>query len=202
MSLHNARGITAFPAGDHWLECIPGLSAMQTGPGFQFMLKQGRFGGVEAPLFSKPFDQTASAEPFFATFRSGVPPVQTKGVESEQTTAPPLGARRFGIVGETPVPAARPVHGGQPLSAPLRAFFEPRLGRNLGNVRIHTDARAAQAAREVDARAYTLGRDVVFGAGEYQPDTDSGRRLLAHELVHVAQQGAGAAVLQRKSRTR
>ena len=111
-------------------------------------------------------------------------------MESGQTATAPLGAR--------------PLHGGQPLSAPLRAFFESRLGRDLGNVRIHTDARAARAAREIDARAYTLGRDVVFGAGEYQPDTDSGRRLLAHELVHVVQQSIGTApaVPQRKGRTR
>jgi len=68
-------------------------------------------------------------------------------------------------------------------------------------VRVHTDAAAAQSARAVDASAYTVGRDVVFASGTYEPDTCSGRRLLAHELAHVAQQDAHAqlrgAVIQR-----
>lgn len=131
---------------------------------------------------------------------------QTKRVRSSnlgQTAVPPNGARRFGSAGETPSPAARSLDGGCPLSSPLRAFFEPRLGHDLGDVRIHTDRNAAAAAHAVDALAFTIGRDVVFGAGQYRPDTDSGRRLLAHELVHVAQQRAGRApaVLQRQPRT-
>jgi outer membrane protein OmpA-like peptidoglycan-associated protein len=59
---------------------------------------------------------------------------------------------------------------------------------NLNDVRVHTDARAAESARAVNARAYTVGRDVVFGQGEYDPQSSSGRRLLAHELAHVVQQ--------------
>jgi hypothetical protein len=78
--------------------------------------------------------------------------------------------------------------GGRPLPAPARAFFEPRLGHDLKRVRIHTDGRAAEAARVLDAKAFTIGRDVVFGAGMYAPDTPPGRRLLAHELTHVVQQ--------------
>jgi hypothetical protein len=75
----------------------------------------------------------------------------------------------------------------------------PQLGHDLGDVRVHTDTRAAEAARSVDARAYTLGRDVVFGAGEYAPETHEGRHLLAHELTHVAQQSRGATQPQRQS---
>jgi len=78
--------------------------------------------------------------------------------------------------------------GGAPLSPELRAYFEPRLGRGLSDVRIHTGGQAADAARGIDARAYTLGRDVAFAAGEYSPGDPEGRRLLAHELAHVAQQ--------------
>jgi hypothetical protein len=80
--------------------------------------------------------------------------------------------------------------GGQPLPTSVRAFFEPRFGCDFGQVRVHTDARAAVSARTVDALAYTFGRDIVFGAGQYAPETASGRKLLAHELAHVVQQRA------------
>ena len=78
---------------------------------------------------------------------------------------------------------------GQPLGADTRAFMEPRFGHDFSKVRVHTDARAAESTRAVNALAYTVGRDVVFGAGQYAPATTSGRQLLAHELTHVAQQG-------------
>jgi hypothetical protein len=80
---------------------------------------------------------------------------------------------------------------GQPIDEATRAFMEPRLGQELGPVRFHTDARAAQSAAAVDAQAYTVGRHVVFGAGQYSPGTEEGRTLIAHELAHVAQQGGG-----------
>ena len=91
-----------------------------------------------------------------------------------------------------------------------RNFFEPRLGIDFRQVRIHADAQAAAAAQSVNALAYTKGRDVVFGEGQYQPGTDRGRTLLAHELVHVVQQagsshssgsGAAAPQVQRLVRT-
>ena len=78
--------------------------------------------------------------------------------------------------------------GGQPLSESERGFFEPRFGYDFGQVRVHTDANAAESARVVSARAFTLGHDVVFGAGHYTPGTSKGQRLLAHELTHVVQQ--------------
>jgi hypothetical protein len=76
--------------------------------------------------------------------------------------------------------------GGTPMSPALRALFEPRLGRDLGDVRLHTDAGAAASARAVGARAYTVGNHVAFGDGQWSPETAHGRRLLAHELAHVA----------------
>lgn len=79
---------------------------------------------------------------------------------------------------------------GRPLDQETRAFFEPRFGRDLGGVRVHTGVGAAAAAESVSAHAFTLGRDIVFGDGMYSPGTDAGRRLLAHELTHVAQQHA------------
>ncbi|HJY81013.1 MAG TPA: DUF4157 domain-containing protein [Candidatus Binatia bacterium] len=78
--------------------------------------------------------------------------------------------------------------GGQPLARPLRDFFEPRLGYDFGRVRLHTDARAAESARQLQAKAFTVGRDVFFGAGQYAVEKPEGRHLLAHELTHVAQQ--------------
>ncbi|HEX8696571.1 MAG TPA: DUF4157 domain-containing protein [Longimicrobium sp.] len=79
--------------------------------------------------------------------------------------------------------------GGEPLSPGVRSFFEPRLGTELGGVRVHAGPAASAAAESIRARAFTLGSDVVFGAGEYAPGTRAGTRLLAHELAHVAQQG-------------
>ncbi len=78
---------------------------------------------------------------------------------------------------------------GTPLDAATRANLEPRFGYDFSQVRIHTDAKAADSARDVNALAYTVGRDVVFGAGQYSPGTSAGRILLAHELTHVVQQG-------------
>lgn len=77
----------------------------------------------------------------------------------------------------------------EPLPADVRATFEPRLGFDLSGVRVRKDAGAAAAARELSAHAFTAGRDIVFGEGEYSPHTAQGQRLLAHELAHVGQQG-------------
>jgi hypothetical protein len=77
---------------------------------------------------------------------------------------------------------------GVPLPAATRAFFEPRLGAGLAQVRIHTGPQSAESAARLGARAYTVGDDIVFGRGEYAPYDAAGRHLLAHELVHVTQQ--------------
>lgn len=77
---------------------------------------------------------------------------------------------------------------GRPLEPATRGFMEPRFGRDFGNVRIHTNDQAAQSAQSINAQAYTFGHDVVFDAGQYMPQSTSGRRLLAHELAHVVQQ--------------
>lgn len=77
---------------------------------------------------------------------------------------------------------------GMPLDANTRGIMEARLGHHFGEVRIHADGRAAESAQAVNARAYTVGRDVVFGAGRYAPRTREGQKLLAHELTHVVQQ--------------
>ena len=86
--------------------------------------------------------------------------------------------------------AAAPGGSGQPLPPGERAFFEGQLGYELSPVRVHADRRAAEAARALHADAFTVRGDVAFGEGRYQPGSADGRRLLAHELVHVIQQGA------------
>jgi len=107
--------------------------------------------------------------------------LQTKHIgsgDAGQTAAPPIVQE----VLDSP---------GQPLDPAMRGFMEPSFGRDFSQVRVHTDPKAAESARAMDALAFTVGRDVVFASGQYAPDMESGRRLLAHELAHVVQQGAG-----------
>ncbi len=104
--------------------------------------------------------------------------------------------------GQAPTMVPRAVHNvlgsaGRPLDPVARAFMEPRFQRGLGDVRIHDDTSAASSAALVGARAYTVGRHVVFGAGEYGLASNAGRRLLAHELAHVVQQERGEPGLMR-----
>ncbi len=77
---------------------------------------------------------------------------------------------------------------GLPLDSASRDFFEPKFKRDFSNVRVHADTRAAESATAVDADAYTVGSHIVFGPGGFQPQSGTGRSLVAHELAHVAQQ--------------
>jgi len=77
---------------------------------------------------------------------------------------------------------------GRPLDPLTRRFFEPRFRHDLSHVRVYTDARAAESAKAVDALAYTVGNRLVFGAGQFKPESARGRKLLAHELAHTVQQ--------------
>lgn len=83
---------------------------------------------------------------------------------------------------------------GQALDEQTRARMEPRFGHDFSRVRIHTDARAAESAHQVNARAYTVGRDIVFNAGQYAPHSAEGQKILAHELAHVVQQSHAGSV--------
>lgn len=87
---------------------------------------------------------------------------------------------------------------GREMPHSVKSYFEPRFGQDFGGVRLHTDANAARLAKSINARAFTVGRDIVFGAGEYAPQTLEGKRLLAHELTHVLQQRGGRSVIRRK----
>lgn len=93
-----------------------------------------------------------------------------------------------GVAPSIPDEFARRLGPGTPLPPATRAFFEPRFGRDFGNVRVHAGREAAKTAGTINAKAFTAGRSIAFGAGQYDPDSQTGRHLLAHELVHVVQQ--------------
>lgn len=120
----------------------------------------------------------------------------TPGVdgECEECRAKHLSLQRSPSQSTASSPAVPPIvhevlgSSGHPLDAGTRAFMESRFGHDFSHVRVHTGAKAAQSARKVNALAYTVGRDVVFGQGQYAPETSAGKRLLAHELTHVVQQ--------------
>ena len=107
----------------------------------------------------------------------------------------------FGALGLTEAPpSVRDVlrSPGQPLESAARAFMEPRFGHDFGRVRVHADQKAAESSRSIHAQAYTVGHDVVFGAGQYSPGSAEGKELLAHELTHVVQQNGTAPAVRRK----
>lgn len=115
------------------------------------------------------------------------------GGECEACRKKRLGLQRE-VIDQTALDVAPPIvhevlaSPGQPLDPQTRAFMEPRFGHDFSGVRVHTDGKAAKSARAVNALAYTIGRDMVFGAGQYAPQTSKGRRLMTHELTHVVQQ--------------
>lgn len=81
--------------------------------------------------------------------------------------------------------------GGQPLPKSVRLYFEPRFGVDFSQVKIHNNQLANETAKQINAHAYTVGRDIVFGNGQYAPESEHGKKLLAHELTHVVQQSGG-----------
>jgi hypothetical protein len=105
------------------------------------------------------------------------------------------GTRRTAGTGPDAVDDSVPLSpgGGRPLRDDVRSFFEQRFGHDFGGVRVHTGGRADRAADSLDARAFTIGRDIYLKRGEYRPETRRGKRLLAHELTHVVQQTGGSA---------
>lgn len=87
---------------------------------------------------------------------------------------------------------------GQLMPESSRKFFEPRFGHDFSGVRIHTDSVAAKSAQSVNALAYTSGNNIVFNSGQYSPESDNGKKLMAHELTHVVQQNSSSSGVQRQ----
>jgi hypothetical protein len=124
---------------------------------------------------------------------SQITPLVQRQVEEEEEEEEPIQAKQTG--GQTlqvspglgeQIRSLR--GGGRPLPQSTRNFYELRFGYDFSQVRVYSGSKAAETAREVNAQAFTIGQNVVFGAGHYAPDTASGKRLLAHELTHVLQQ--------------
>ena len=92
---------------------------------------------------------------------------------------------------ESPVKAVVGLGGGRPLEPNVRSDMEGRFGQDFSGVRVHTDGQASESARAVNAHAYTVGDDIVFGSGRFDPASPTGQRTLAHELTHVVQQRSG-----------
>ena len=113
-------------------------------------------------------------------FQSGVNQVYRQRWLDERTAPPRV---------ESSINTAR--GGGRLLSPTERSYYEPRFGTSFSGVKIHTDSKSAQLSRSVNAKAFTVGRDIFFGAGEYSPNTVQGKKLMAHELTHTVQQGSG-----------
>jgi hypothetical protein len=134
------------------------------------------------------------AKPTFTPVASGLLQRCTATTECDECRKKREGMLQREAVNNSPTQVVPPIvyevlHlPGQPLDAPTRGFMESRLGHDFSNVHLHTDAKAAESARAVNALAYTVGRDVVFGAGQYRPRTVEGQKLIAHELTHVVQQ--------------
>ncbi len=103
------------------------------------------------------------------------------------------GAGTFDAIPQGFEPSMQRSGPGRPLGPDTRSMMEPGLGEDLGDVRVHDDRDAAEAANQIRAHAFTTGRDIYFGSGKYQPGSADGRQLLAHELTHVVQQRRGLA---------
>lgn len=111
-------------------------------------------------------------------------------IQRQLTTAKSGAAEGEAVGGDAAAKVDAATRGGRPLSASTRSFFEPRLGRDLGDVRVHTGSTADAAARSLDAVAFTRGTNIVFRQGRFDPESRAGKRLIAHELTHVLQHDA------------
>ena len=117
---------------------------------------------------------------------------QEEEEKEEEVSTKPAGGRRPRVSADLEARVEAQRGRGHPLGESARATVEPRLGVNLSDVRIHADAESDEMSRQLNARAFTTGKDVFFRGGDYQPGTTEGQKLLAHELTHVAQQSEGA----------
>jgi hypothetical protein len=141
-----------------------------------FFLGQLSLAGIQP----KRIDGEASGDPHEAEADDAA-----RAVAESRPVSPPQ--RRVPFI----LPAHVNAGPGWPLEPGVRREMETKLGQDFSRVRVHADASAAQSARGIGALAYTAGRDIVFGSGQYTPETLAGRKLLAHELTHVIQQCGG-----------
>lgn len=148
---------------------------------------KSRIGALDDPLereADKIADAVVSDRPIGAISSAPLGTTQRKSADGKSEAHPHTGSAgeaTFAVSG-----------GGAPLTPGERAYFEPRFGRELSGVRVHTNNEAASAAHGINARTFAIGNDIAFARGEYRPDNEVGRRLIAHELAHVLQNAGGA----------
>jgi hypothetical protein len=139
---------------------------------------------------AKKDEGEGSAQRALAAGRPGS--LDKHGLTHLQRTAGNASVNSFLAEGEERSPVLDVVgSGGQPLDRDTRAEMETHLGHDFSDVRIHTGGQASESAKSVQAQAYTVGNDIVFGGDNYAPDTSAGKRTLAHELTHVVQRRSG-----------
>ncbi|MFN8303902.1 MAG: DUF4157 domain-containing protein [Saprospiraceae bacterium] len=157
---------------------------------------------MEGPIQRKPiFESNGDEEPPPGVQPAG-PMVQRKCAACEQeeqgaVQRKPSGGGEMTASADVASRISHSKGGGSPLPESVQSAMGGALGADLSGVRVHTDSRAVQLNRDLGAQAFTHGSDVYFGAGKFQPGTGEGDRLLAHELVHVGQQGGGKRRLQK-----
>ena len=117
------------------------------------------------------------------------PLVQHQDEEEDSLQAMGVGTQPSKVFPDQEGISKLPGDSGKPLLESVRAFFEPRFGFDFSQIRLHTGTRATNAARELNAQAFTIGQDIYFDDSYYQPNTKQGQQLLAHELTHTIQQG-------------
>jgi hypothetical protein len=148
--------------------------------------------GPRLPLTERTDRQATPSDPFKLTGETQQRPAEEDTRKKKDASRVQRKAASAPRVRGTPLIVDDTVRtSGQPLDAATRADMEARFGFDFSRVRIHTDAQAARSAEAVGALAYTVDDHVVFGSGRYSPHTADGRRLIAHELAHVVQQGGG-----------
>ena len=164
------------------------------------------------PLISQPGDSYERAADHVSEHVMRMPESQHQGIctcggdcsgrqcgsDHEQLQMKPASTVSSGQVHASQSVHHLPNSPGEPLDASTRGFMESRFGHDFSQVRVHTDARAADSAKAIRARAYTAGYDVFFAASQFSPVSAEGKKLLAHELSHVLQQSNGATGLQRE----
>jgi Domain of unknown function (DUF4157) len=158
-------------------------------------------GSLDEPLeheADRVADQVMRMPDSALSISPGSPQLNRKCAECEEEDKKKLHMKSSAVPQAVGVEAPPIVHEvlrqpGQPLDAATRAFFEPRFVYDFSRVRVHTDNRAAASANSITARAYTVGRHVVFGRGGCRLGTRADRHLLSHELAHVFQQSRGGA---------
>lgn len=144
---------------------------------------------------STPHDQYEQEADRIAdqVLRTSPQPEKNTGNAGKEIHRKPAQTKEHRSTGHSEAQVPRSVHEtlrsqGHPMDQATRSFFEPRFGHDFSQVRIHTDPRASESAKAINAKAYTFGNQIVFSSSQYQPQTPQGRHLLAHELTHVVQQ--------------